>query len=608
MPLSPEQHGGSPLLQLEKEIMQKRINFNGPTKSSLSVNRYPSINGEPGSTNNTNNNSNNGLLPFQQHQYLTQVGRYLENASDKESIYLFESVSTNSRLLDRLEMASIYSSNEDEALKKLHLPPTTTSSNNVSRSNSSSRLSRTESGKLLEVNLRSVSQAHKILRMSNASIDSLHADLLASIAESDHIYEEDSDDDSRLQQDSHSDDDDDDNEFTFNNSSAETLEIDRKQQNDILYLPKIKPQTYGDSHSHGHGYGHGHSESISHIPSRVPPDRSLTRSKSTTNAVRGIPLQAQRRIISENDSSPSTLLQHQFMELRPSFNPSMSSTSVLTVPISHMSESTTSSLRSSNDKLSAQSRTNLALQLRNMGKYREASYQLQIAANSPNNYPRAMFLYAMALKEGLGVKQNDRQCLKWLCRCIIYESFGLELLDHEIEKICDRTCDDIVKFIIKLDVSNSYDPIDLIKYYKLLPAAQFQRIIQLSTNINISSSTIDINLNETHSNSSGGEISGSRIGSVVLGSCFHELGNALLTGNGLMKKDEVHGIKMISRAASMGNVDSMLQLGELWCRKSKHHKKDLYLASAWLRLSELFGSKSIGNSWIYKDKYLKDKY
>lgn len=623
MPLTPEQHGASPLLQLEMEIMQKRIYF-GSTKSSLSVNRHPAA----------TSSSSQSLYGDQQHhqqqQYLAQMGRYLETASDKESIYLFESVSTSSRLLDRLEMGSIYSSNEDDVLngkilEKLHLPPTATS-NTTSRSNSLTRLSRSDSShsrKQLEVNLRSVSQAHKVLRMSNASIDSLHADLLAasttlSLPENGHIYEESDEEHGQ----NATDDEGSDNEFTFNNSSSETLEIDAhpRSADDILYLPKTKSRPV---------FSHGHSESISHIPSSTPQDRPLLRSKSTTNAVRGIPLQAQRRIISENNTNSSPILQHRFMELgvpNGTFTPSSSTTSIPTVASPSPSKNSLASFigDKSNDKLTPESRTNLALQLRNMGKHREASYQLQIAANNPNNYPRAMFLYAMALKEGHGVKQNDRHCLKWLCRCIIYEIFG-----DELDKIFERSADDIVKSIIILDSSNSYDPVDSYKYYKLLPSAQFQRIVHLSTNIKLTSpaltsSTVESAIKSTPAQSFNGSFNdissspnslqsdtsflpNSPIGTVVLGNCFHELGNALLTGNGLMKKDEIHGIKMISRAGSMGHVDSMLQLGDIWCHKSKHHKKDLYLASAWLRLGELFGAKTIGNSWIYKEKYLKEK-
>ena len=54
-----------------------------------------------------------------------------------------------------------------------------------------------------------------------------------------------------------------------------------------------------------------------------------------------------------------------------------------------------------------------------MGRDREGLYQLQIAANAPFFYPRAMYLYAIALHLGQGVKQNDSGAAKWLCKLIL---------------------------------------------------------------------------------------------------------------------------------------------------------------------------------------------
>ena len=76
---------------------------------------------------------------------------------------------------------------------------------------------------------------------------------------------------------------------------------------------------------------------------------------------------------------------------------------------------------------------------------------------------------------------------------------------------------------------------------------------------------------------------------------------------GLENRDEINGIKCISKAGSLGYVNSMVELGEIWCSKSKYHKKDPHKAAAWLRLGEIFGVKSMGNSWIYKDKYMITK-
>ena len=53
---------------------------------------------------------------------------------------------------------------------------------------------------------------------------------------------------------------------------------------------------------------------------------------------------------------------------------------------------------------------------------------------------------------------------------------------------------------------------------------------------------------------------------------------------GVTNKDETNGINCLSKAGSMGYIDSMVQLGEIWCSKTKNRKKDLTKAAGWLRL------------------------
>lgn len=93
----------------------------------------------------------------------------------------------------------------------------------------------------------------------------------------------------------------------------------------------------------------------------------------------------------------------------------------------------------------------------------------------------------------------------------------------------------------------------------------------------------------------------------ILAVAYFELANAVLNGWGLNHKEEAQGIKLLLKSAAMGYVQAMMQLGEIWTTKSKTRKKDLNKAAVWLRLLELFGAKSMGNSWIYKSKYMKRK-
>lgn len=250
--------------------------------------------------------------------------------------------------------------------------------------------------------------------------------------------------------------------------------------------------------------------------------------------------------------------------------------------------STQHSESSQNSDLSPESRTRLAQQFRAMGKHREASYQLQIAANAPFNYPPAMLLYAMALRFGHGVKQNDKQSIKWLCRCILVHSTHSNLVNvsQVMEKLNLLQPEDLVKLIIRnLDNTNDKDPqmngTDAIKLFNIFSTFSKAQISRIAS---ISKSQAD-----------------------VVAVSYHELGKTLYHGWGLENRDEINGIKCISKAGSLGYVNSMVELGEIWCSKSKYHKKDPHKAAAWLRLGEIFGVKSMGNSWIYKDKYMITK-
>lgn len=225
----------------------------------------------------------------------------------------------------------------------------------------------------------------------------------------------------------------------------------------------------------------------------------------------------------------------------------------------------------SND-MSAEIRIKLASQLRKASKDREASYQLQIAASIPNNHPKAMFLYGMALRYGQGVKQSHIQSIKWICKCIIVDtSTNSTTL---IEKLNKLELDVLISFAINT-VDTPVEVYDLLDEFSKLPKSRLSKII-----------------NQTKKQPT------------TISLAYHELGIALINGWGTPHKFELNGMNLLSKSASMGNVNSMIKLGDLWSMKSKTHKKDLMKAAAWLRLSELFEVKTIGNSWIYKEKYM----
>lgn len=220
-----------------------------------------------------------------------------------------------------------------------------------------------------------------------------------------------------------------------------------------------------------------------------------------------------------------------------------------------------------------------ALLLRNQND-REASYKLQIAGNAPNHYPKAMFLYAMALLRGLGVKKNDNLCIKWLCRCILVSQIvetnpvDIPSLNNYVQRLHELQPQDLVKMVSK-SITEQVDPFDLIDVFLAMSSSLISKIVSLNNKENN-----------------------------TIAAAYHRLGEAALLGAGLPAKEPLLALSFFSQSASMGYPLSMVKLGELWGSKSKHYKKDLHKSAAWLRLAELFGMKDIGNSWIYKAKYM----
>lgn len=227
----------------------------------------------------------------------------------------------------------------------------------------------------------------------------------------------------------------------------------------------------------------------------------------------------------------------------------------------------------------------LALLLRSQGKLREALYQLQLLANPPTNSPKAMLLYAMALRVGLGVKLNESHAVKWLSRCVlVLQAAELEHI-HELEigaivaKIGSLGADELVALVMRSrNFLDSTDPVKIASFYSSLPPGQVEKLVQTSSK-----------------------------DCTTQAAAFQQLGECVLLGSGVAQKNEANGRFLLLAAAALGSADAMAKLGELWQLKTKAFKKDLYVAAAWLRLAETFGRKDIGNSWIYKDKYMEPK-
>lgn len=92
---------------------------------------------------------------------------------------------------------------------------------------------------------------------------------------------------------------------------------------------------------------------------------------------------------------------------------------------------------------------------------------------------------------------------------------------------------------------------------------------------------------------------GAAKGELVL--AIFELGNCFRHGWGV-KKDAVAAKQYYETAANLGDTDAMDAVA--WCYTEGFGcKKDKFKAAQFLRLAESKGHKTLGNTWIWKDKY-----
>lgn len=454
------------------------------------------------------------------------------SSNDNESVYSFESVSTNGRLLDRLDLDDL--NYDDEFYRKrdsfvlVHsagrlldrfsidedqntYPNPTELKVKPVRANSSISLDRMRSNGILS---RTYSQSARmplqsttyktVLRKETGSVVSLRADL-----------------------------------SSLSHASSTSLGSGENQFQALPHTP-MRLNSSG---------------SINHKPPSDPKVESHEKTDKLDNlkhAPLGPSLSGKR-----NTSSSS--------------NASNASIETLHVPIFNPNLKFDSSL----EKL-----VKNALQAKAQGNLREASYQLQTTANIPNNYPKAMYLYGKALKLGQGVKLNEKHAVKWFSRCIlvsyVVETISIDpaSLNNYVSRLSELEPPECVQMVKKNIEAESVDPIELLVTFSDLLPLVMKKIIQDNTRDNN-----------------------------TVGGSYFQLGECALQGLGSLQKDEFMGRLFLSKAASLGSSEAMVKLGELWSTKSKHFKKDLYQAAAWLRLGELFENKIIGNSWIYKEKY-----
>lgn len=182
--------------------------------------------------------------------------------------------------------------------------------------------------------------------------------------------------------------------------------------------------------------------------------------------------------------------------------------------------------------------------LHEKGDLREASYHWQHAAFKGDH--TAMLLYGLAVRHGWGMRQNASEAVKWL------------------RKAMESSLGDNKTFDLKSPSS-------------VLPA-----IMSDEKQDNKSSS-----LKKAH-----------------IGLALYELGMSYLHSWGT-EKDEDMALRAFELAGSLGDSDALCEAAGLYMKNGpKGRKKDLQKAARLYREAADKGANMIGQSWIYKDKYM----
>lgn len=185
------------------------------------------------------------------------------------------------------------------------------------------------------------------------------------------------------------------------------------------------------------------------------------------------------------------------------------------------------------------------------GNLRESSYHWQYAATRGD--PTAQLLYGLALRHGWGVRQNAEEAVKWL-RKAMEGSIGEEL-DRQSNKVQE-----------------------------------------------VASTTAGSKHRSTITAISGDD---SKIKRAHVGLALYELGMSYLHSWGI-GKDEAMALKSFEMAGDLGDTDALCEAASMYMHSGKGRKKDLHKAAKLYRRAGELGADLVGQSWIYKDKYLDD--
>ncbi|OJJ47924.1 hypothetical protein ASPZODRAFT_63962 [Penicilliopsis zonata CBS 506.65] len=210
---------------------------------------------------------------------------------------------------------------------------------------------------------------------------------------------------------------------------------------------------------------------------------------------------------------------------------------------------------SSKVALNADEHLALGIECHERGSLNESTYHLRIAAKQ--NHPTGMLLYALACRHGWGMRANQREGVQWLRKAV--DSVGLELSD-------DSSSSSAASASASASASNkAAAPGNNQRMQEMMEQKAYRAQFALS---------------------------------------IYELGVSHLNGWGI-EQDKSLALRCFEIAGQWGDADALAEAGFCYA-EGIGSKKDLKKAAKFYRMAEAKGMSMVGNSWIYKDKYLSD--
>lgn len=219
------------------------------------------------------------------------------------------------------------------------------------------------------------------------------------------------------------------------------------------------------------------------------------------------------------------------------------------------------------NEMTNEEHVSVGIEMHEKGQVREASYHWQYAAQHGDL--TGMLLYGLALRHGWGVRQNATEAVKWLQKAM---EISMQL--YNIESSPDSQSNTNTTTTKTTTTTTNKEDRDS----------------------KVRQSTLSLMQGET--------ISKTKRAQIAL--ALYELGMSYLHSWGT-EKNETLALRSFEMAGNLGDTDALCEAAAMYMHSGPGRKKDMFMAASLYRRAGDLGASMVGNSWIYKSKYMEDK-